>query len=136
VVTVEGKMGLLPRSLVHQEKRTESMISGLEAVALALFEARQFSTVTVEEIVAEAQIMARTFYRYFPVKDNVLPVRIRRRAEALKAAMAERPSDEPPLPAGSGPARTWKQPSRKACRCSRRARARTWQLGAAGGARE
>jgi AcrR family transcriptional regulator len=53
--------------------------------------------VTVEQIAAEAQISSRTFYRYFPTKEDVLQVRIRRRAEALRAALAQRPRDEPPL---------------------------------------
>jgi TetR/AcrR family transcriptional regulator, regulator of mycofactocin system len=99
VVTVEGKTDLLAPSLVQQvrEKRSELMISELEAVALALFDERGFNAVTVDEIAAEAQISARTFYRYFPAKEDVLQVRIRRRADALKAALAERPSDEPPL---------------------------------------
>jgi AcrR family transcriptional regulator len=50
-----------------------------------------------EEIAAEAQISTRTFYRYCPTKEDVLQVRIRRRAEALRGALSERPADEPPL---------------------------------------
>jgi AcrR family transcriptional regulator len=86
-------------SLVQRtwQKRSELMISELEAVALAVFEARGFATVNVEEIAAEAHISTRTFYRYFPTKEDVLQVRIRRRAEALRRALAERPADEPLL---------------------------------------
>jgi TetR/AcrR family transcriptional regulator, regulator of mycofactocin system len=62
-----------------------------------MFEQRGFVSVTVEEIAAEAQISTRTFYRYFPAKEDVLLVRIRRRTERLKAALAARPSDERPL---------------------------------------
>jgi AcrR family transcriptional regulator len=86
-------------SLVQRRrvKRSERIISELEAVALALFEQRGFANVTVEEISAEAEISPRTFYRYFPAKEDVLQVMIRRRAEALRRALAERPTDEPPL---------------------------------------
>ena len=77
-------------------KHSEMMISELEAVALRLFEERGFD-ITVEEVAAEAQISARTFYRYFPAKDDVLQVRIDRRSIALRAALAARPADEPPL---------------------------------------
>ena len=77
-------------------RRSEMMLSELEAVALRLFEERGFD-VTVEEIAAEAQISVRTFYRYFPAKDDVLQVRIDRRSAALRAALAARPADEPPL---------------------------------------
>jgi len=80
-----------------QRKRSELIVAELEAIALAMFEKRGFATVTVEEIAAEAQISTRTFYRYFPTKEDVLQVRSRQRAEALKAALAKRPIDEPPL---------------------------------------
>jgi AcrR family transcriptional regulator len=77
-------------------KRSEMMISELEAVALRLFEERGFD-VTVEEIASEAQISVRTFYRYFPAKEDVLQVRIERRSERLRAALSARPADEPLL---------------------------------------
>jgi AcrR family transcriptional regulator len=77
-------------------KRSEMMLSELEAVALRCFEERGFD-ITVEEIAAEAQISVRTFYRYFPTKDDVLQVRIDRRSAALQGALAARPADEPPL---------------------------------------
>jgi len=72
------------------------MLTELESVALRCFDERGFD-VTVEEIAAEAQISPRTFYRYFPTKDDVLQVRIDRRSTALRAALAARPTDEPPL---------------------------------------
>jgi AcrR family transcriptional regulator len=78
-------------------RRSEMMLSELEAVALRLFEQRGFSEVTIEEIAAAAQISVRTFYRYFPTKEDVLQLRIERRAEALRAALWARPVDEPPL---------------------------------------
>lgn len=77
-------------------KRSEMMLLELEAVALRLFEARGFD-VTVEEIATEAQISVRTFYRYFPTKEDVLQVRIERRSVDLRAALSARPVDEPPL---------------------------------------
>ena len=77
-------------------KRSEMMAAELEAVALRLFEQRGFD-VTVEEIASEAQISVRTFYRYFPAKDDVLQLRIDRRSKGLRAALSARPGDEPPL---------------------------------------
>jgi AcrR family transcriptional regulator len=73
------------------------MFSELEDVALRLFAERGFDEVTIEEIASAAQISARTFYRYFPTKEDVLQLRIERRAEALRVALAARPADEPPL---------------------------------------
>ncbi len=77
-------------------QRSEMMVLELESVALRAFEQRGFD-VTVDEIAAEARISARTFYRYFPTKDDVLQVRIDRRADHLRVALAGRPVDEPPL---------------------------------------
>jgi AcrR family transcriptional regulator len=78
-------------------ERSEMMIRELEAVALRLFEQRGFRDVTVEEIASEARISARTFYRYFPTKEDVLQVQIDRRSKGLRAALSARPIDEPPL---------------------------------------
>jgi AcrR family transcriptional regulator len=90
---------LATQSLARQlrEKRSEMMISELEAVALRLFEERGFGEVTVDEIASEAHISVRTFYRYFPGKEDVLQLQIERRSEALRASLWARPTDEPPL---------------------------------------
>jgi len=84
-------------ALQMRAKRSEMMVTELEAVALRLFEQRGFNDVTVEDIASEAHISVRTFYRYFPAKDDVLQLRIERRAERLAAALAARPADEPPM---------------------------------------
>jgi AcrR family transcriptional regulator len=78
-------------------KRSELMLSELEGVALRLFEERGFDAVTVDEIAAAAHISVRTFYRYFPAKEDVLQVKIDRRARALRVALSARPTDETPL---------------------------------------
>jgi AcrR family transcriptional regulator len=78
-------------------KRSEMMASELEEVALRLFDQRGFADVTVEEIASEAHISVRTFYRYFAAKEDVLQLRIERRSEVLRGALAGRPDDEPPL---------------------------------------
>lgn len=78
-------------------KRSEMMLLELEAVALRRFEEAGFGQVTVEEIASEAHISVRTFYRYFPAKEDVLQIRIDRRSQGLRAALWARPADEPPL---------------------------------------
>jgi TetR/AcrR family transcriptional regulator, regulator of mycofactocin system len=84
-------------SLQLRAKRSEMMVSELEAVALRLFDQRGFANVTVEEIASEAHISVRTFYRYFAAKEEVLQLRIVRRSEILREALLARPGDEPPL---------------------------------------
>jgi TetR/AcrR family transcriptional regulator, regulator of mycofactocin system len=80
-----------------QAKRAELMLSELEEVALRLFDQRGFANVTVEDLATEAHISVRTFYRYFPSKEEVLQLRIVRRSELLRQALETRPADEAPL---------------------------------------
>jgi AcrR family transcriptional regulator len=96
-VRVTRRTELEPESLALelQSKRSEMMTMEIEAVALRLFEERGFKEVTVEEIAAAARISARTFYRYFPSKEDVLQVRIDRRSRTLRSALEVRPEDEP-----------------------------------------
>jgi TetR/AcrR family transcriptional regulator, regulator of mycofactocin system len=98
-VTPNDATGVAVESLAHQLriKRSELMIVELEAVALRLFDQRGFKDVTVDEIVSEAHISARTFYRYFPNKEDVLQVQIDRRSRNLRAALSARPASEEPL---------------------------------------
>jgi AcrR family transcriptional regulator len=96
---VTRRTELEPGSLAFelQSKRSEMMTMEIEAIALRLFEERGFKDVTVEEIASAARISARTFYRYFPTKEDVLQVRIDRRSRTLRTALGVRPEDEPPM---------------------------------------
>lgn len=78
-------------------KRSELMTLQMEAIALRLFEERGFANVTVDELAVAAGTSVRTFYRYFPSKEDVLQVRVDQRAETLRRALAGRPSNEPSL---------------------------------------
>jgi AcrR family transcriptional regulator len=67
--------------------------------AMALFAERGFADVTVEEIAQAAEISPRTFFRYFPGKEDVLLLDQRRIHQRLIDAFADRPDDEPPITA-------------------------------------
>lgn len=80
-----------------RERRSEAMVLELEDVALRLFEELGFPNVTVEDIASIAGISVRTFYRYFPTKEDTLQVRLREGARFIRSALARRPRDESPL---------------------------------------
>jgi AcrR family transcriptional regulator len=98
-LTLDTAPGAAKRPLAEKlrKQRLEAMISEVERVALRLFDDRGFAHVTVEDIASEAGISVRTFYRYFPTKEDVLQVRLRREARILQEALRERPSDEAPV---------------------------------------
>lgn len=76
-------------------RRQRRLVAEVEQTALRLFAERGFHDVTVEEIAAATDISPRTFFRYFPSKEDVLLAPQRRRAEALWEALAGRPPQEP-----------------------------------------
>jgi AcrR family transcriptional regulator len=87
----------VPLALQLREQRWESVASQIEAVALRRFQQRGFVNVTVDEITAAVGISPRTFYRYFPTKEDLLQLQIDRRSRGLREALAARPADEPPI---------------------------------------
>ncbi len=66
----------------------------IERVALGLFADRGPDNVTVEEIAEAAGISVRTFFRYFPSRDDVMSALPRRHVADLSARVAARPEDE------------------------------------------
>jgi AcrR family transcriptional regulator len=56
----------------RREQQKRERRQRIFAAALALFEARGFEAVTVEEIAAAADIAKGTFFNYFPTKEAVL----------------------------------------------------------------
>jgi TetR/AcrR family transcriptional regulator, regulator of mycofactocin system len=87
------------RSLTAQlrEQRWETVAAEIESAALRLFRAQGFASVTVEDIAGEVGVSPRTFYRYFPAKEDVLLLRIDRRTRSLHDALGRQSTDETPL---------------------------------------
>jgi AcrR family transcriptional regulator len=69
----------------------------LQAEALRLFAAKGFQATTIEEIAAAAEVAPRTFFRYFPTKEEV--VFWSEHQPMLAGFVAARPDDEPAVEA-------------------------------------
>jgi AcrR family transcriptional regulator len=83
---------------LRQRKKTETR-RALASAALRLAADRGPDGVTVDEISAAADVSPRTFFNYFPSKEEaILGIDPDRRAE-LRARLTSRPPTEPPLEA-------------------------------------
>ncbi|WP_410810879.1 TetR family transcriptional regulator [Micromonospora sp. 067-2] len=68
----------------------------IAAQAMRLFSERGFDETTVDQIAAAAGISSRSFFRYFPTKEDVVVGDQAEHGAALRAALQARPSIEPP----------------------------------------
>jgi AcrR family transcriptional regulator len=67
----------------------------LTSVAQDLFVAQGYDGTTVDQIAAAAGMSKRTFFRYFPSKDDLVIGKYDLFADRMAEALDERPSDEP-----------------------------------------
>jgi AcrR family transcriptional regulator len=79
--------------------RRRLMEDELIAVARRLFEQRGFDGVSVDEIAVAAGVSNRTFYRYFPAKEEVAVRATERTVEQFARALAGRLPGQSPLDA-------------------------------------
>ncbi|MVA77512.1 TetR family transcriptional regulator [Auraticoccus sp. F435] len=84
-----------PRGLRDEKKRVTR--HNLRLAALRLVDERGLEGTTTEEIAQAAGVSPRTFFNYFPTKESALVGVDAELAEAMLAAIRERPAGEPPL---------------------------------------
>ncbi|MCI0159266.1 TetR/AcrR family transcriptional regulator [Leifsonia shinshuensis] len=82
-----------------RERKRDRTREALVASANRLFAERGFDGVTVAEIAEEADVGARTFFAYFPTKEDLLFPDAGGRVDAAVAALREHAPDDDPLPA-------------------------------------
>lgn len=86
---------------LRERKKARTREALLDA-AMALFSRQGFDRTTVEEIADACEVSPRTFFRYFPTKEDALFADAEARRERLLAAIAERPAEETPFVALRG----------------------------------
>lgn len=88
-------LGVARESGLRQRKKAQTRQRIVDA-ALGLFAQHGFDSVTVEAIANEAEIAPRTFFHYFPTKEDVVLADYAERLDRLINAVADRPEDEDP----------------------------------------
>ena len=92
-----GRHAIIPavesNGLSLQERKQELVRAELFNAAWQLFGERGYEATTVAQIAAAAGVSRRTFFRYYASKEDVLVETTGELAEAMLAAMAERPLD-------------------------------------------
>jgi AcrR family transcriptional regulator len=80
--------------LTHRERKKQRTRELIVERAMALFDERGFEHVTIAEIAAAADIAPRTFFSYFPSKEDVVFHDFERVLDAIRQRIDERAEDE------------------------------------------
>ena len=82
-----------------RERKKARTREALQDAAMGLFTRQGFDGTTVEEIADACEVSPRTFFRYFPTKEDVLFADTEARRERLLAVLADQPAGDPPFAA-------------------------------------
>ncbi|TCU18027.1 TetR family transcriptional regulator [Rhizobium sullae] len=81
----------------RRERKRRQTRERIEQAAMTLFLERGFDATTIEDITESADVSKRSFFDYFPSKEEVVFAWQDSFAGHLMAAIAARPKSEPPL---------------------------------------
>ncbi len=82
-----------------RERKKARTREALRDAAMELFSRQGFDHTTVEEIAEACEVSPRTFFRYFPTKEDVLFADSDARRDALLSVLAAQPLERTPLAA-------------------------------------
>lgn len=91
----------------RREENKQRTRSALEQAAARLFDEQGFAATTVRDIAAAAGVGERTFFRYFPSKEDLVLQQVRDLIPGLMDAVRSRPATEAPLTALREAILTW-----------------------------
>ena len=86
----------MDESLGLRERKKRERRRCIEDAAIDLFEDNGFDGTTIEQIAAAADIAPRTFFYYFPTKEDVVLADYSTRLERIITELSERPKSEAP----------------------------------------
>lgn len=86
----------MPETPGLRERKKQRTRRAIEAAALRLFEERGFEGSTIDDIAAAAEIAPRTFFHYFPSKEDVVLSDYAARLDRIVAALGGTPARESP----------------------------------------
>lgn len=96
-MSAESEAEAPARRVGHQVRlhRRELMVAEFETIALDLFASRGYGNVSVDDIADAAGVSARTFYRYFAAKEDILALYPRRLSDYVTEALRQESADQP-----------------------------------------
>jgi len=86
----------MPESPGLRDRKKQRTRRAIERAALDLFDVRGFDGTTIDEIADAADIAPRTFFHYFPSKEDVVLADYAVRLERIVAALEASPADQAP----------------------------------------
>ncbi len=86
---MDNELGLRERNRIARRR-------AIEAAAIDLFEVNGFNDTTIEDIAAAVEIAPRTFFSYFPTKEDVVLADYSARLDRIITELDDQPADVAP----------------------------------------